>query len=72
MDEIKLIEVGGLSRLSGRDQHGRHWDQCWSDFLATSTGLLRCSMCGNLIPSHASGWMCCESGEVRCDKHITY
>lgn len=72
MTEIHLTEVGGMSRLSGTDQHGKHWDECWSDSAAKNRGMLRCSICGEPVQCHVSGWICSESGEVRCDQHINY
>ena len=34
MNEITLTKVGGIGQLSGWDNQGRYWVQCWTDCIA--------------------------------------
>jgi hypothetical protein len=72
MDEITLTKVGGIGQLSGWDQHGRHWVQCWADCTTRGLSTGTCELCGKLLTVDSEIWICSESGEHRCDDHIDY
>jgi hypothetical protein len=72
LEVIRLQNVGGMERLCGWDQSGRHWVECYPDYGVPDCGTIRCSLCGRVIVSDTAAWLCTLSGEVLCDDHIVY
>jgi hypothetical protein len=64
---IKLFDVGGISRLSGNDNHGCIWTQFEVDYYGQQEPG-ECVLCGNIIPF--TGWLCMDGGDEVCEYHV--
>jgi hypothetical protein len=79
VEAISLRDVGGMGRMSGWDQHGNQWMECWGDCRECRADcgirncvLIQCSICGKRITTSTPGWICLGTGETRCEEHIEY
>lgn len=69
METIKLSNIQGISRLSGTDANGNHWEQFQVDYFAEQVDGV-CILCNATL---IDGWVCLDDGtEEVCNEHIEF